>query len=64
MNSKRIFRGLLTIIGITILIYVAVLFVNTTGATRNVKAIAKYGILCIAFFIAVISLARTRKDNA
>jgi uncharacterized membrane protein YhaH (DUF805 family) len=64
MNLKRIFGGLLTILGITGLIYVAVLFVNTTGTTRDVKAIAIYGILCVIFFIAGISLVRTTKDEA
>jgi len=64
MNLKRIFGGLLTIIGITGLIYVAVLFVNTTGTTRDVKAIAIYGILCVIFFVAGVSLVRTTKDEA
>jgi hypothetical protein len=64
MNLKRVFGGLLTILGIIGLIYIAVLFVHTSGANRDVKAIAIYGILGIIFFIAGISLVRTTKDEA
>jgi hypothetical protein len=64
MNLKRIFGGLLTLIGIAGLIYVAVLFVNTSGGTRDVKAVVVYSILGIVFFIAGISLIRTTKDEA
>jgi hypothetical protein len=64
MNLKRIFGALLTILGIAGLIYVAVLFVNTAGGTRDVKALIMYGILGIVFFIAGISLVRTTKDEA
>ena len=64
MNLKRVFGGLLTVLGIIGLIYVAVLFVHTSGGTRDVKAIAIYGILGIIFFIAGISLVRTTKDEA
>ncbi|HXB13480.1 MAG TPA: hypothetical protein VNZ45_15945 [Bacteroidia bacterium] len=64
MNLKRIFGGLLTILGIAGLIYVAVLFVNTSGGTRDVKALIMYGVLGIIFFIAGISLVRTTKDEA
>jgi uncharacterized membrane protein YdcZ (DUF606 family) len=63
MNLKRIFGGLLTILGIAGLIYVAILFVHTSDITRDVKAIAIYGILGIIFFIAGISLVRTTKDE-
>ena len=64
MNLKRIFGGLLTILGIAGLIYVAILSVHTSDTTRDVKAIAIYGILGIIFFIAGISLVRTTKDEA
>jgi len=63
MNLKRIFGGLLTLLGIVGLIYVAILFVNTSGATRDVKALM-YGVLGVIFFIAGISLVRTTKDKA
>lgn len=64
MNLKRIFGALLTILGIGSLIYTAVLFVNTSGGTRDIKALAIYGILGIIFFIAGISLIRTTKDES
>ncbi len=64
MNIKRIFGAILTILGIGGLIYVAVLFVNTTGGTHDVKAIIIYSILGLIFFIAGISLVRTTKDES
>ncbi|HEV7229674.1 MAG TPA: hypothetical protein VGO45_00015 [Bacteroidia bacterium] len=64
MNLKRIFGAILTILGIAGLIYGAVLFVNTSGATRDIKALIIYGILGLVFFISGISLVRTTKDEA
>ncbi len=64
MNLKRIFGAVLTILGIAGLIYAAVLFVNTTGGTRNIKSLAIYGILGLIFFIAGIGLVRTTKDES
>jgi len=63
MNIKRIFGALLTILGITSLIYAAVLFVNTSGGNRDIRALVIYGILGLIFFIAGISLVRTTKDE-
>jgi hypothetical protein len=64
MNLKRIFGGLLTILGIGGLIYTAVVFVKTSGGTRDIKALIIYGVLSIVFFAAGISLVRTTKDEA
>ncbi|MES2593538.1 MAG: hypothetical protein V4608_16765 [Bacteroidota bacterium] len=64
MNLKRIFGAILTILGIGGLIYVAVLFVNTSGGTKDVKAVVIYSILGLIFFISGISLVRTTKDEA
>ena len=64
MNLKRIFGALLTILGIGGLIYAAVLFVNNSGGTRDIKALVIYGILGLIFFIAGISLIRTTKDES
>ena len=64
MNIKRIFGAVLTILGIIGLIYTAVLFVNTSGGTHNIKALIIYGILGIIFFIAGIGLIKTTKDEA
>ncbi len=64
MNLKRIFGAILTILGIAGLIYVAVLFVNTSGGTKDIKAIVIYSILGLLFFIAGISLVRTTKDES
>ena len=64
MNIKRIFGALLTVLGIGGLIYTAILFVHTSGGTRDIKALAIYSLLGIVFFIAGISLIRTTKDEA
>ena len=64
MNIKRIFGALLTILGIGGLIYSAVLFVNTSGGTRDIKALVIYSILGLIFFISGISLVRTTKDES
>ena len=64
MNLKRIFGALLTVLGIGGLIYTAILFVNTSGGTRDIKALAIFGILGLIFFISGISLVRTTKDES
>lgn len=64
MNIKRIFGALLTVLGIGGLIYAAVLFVDTSGGTRDIRALVIYGILGLVFFIAGISLIRTTKDES
>ncbi len=64
MNLKRIFGAILTILGIGGLIYAAILFVNTAGGTRDIKALTIYGILGLIFFVSGISLVRTTKDEA
>ncbi len=64
MNLKRIFGTLLTLLGIGGLIYTAVVFVNTSGGTRDIKALIIYGVLGIIFFAAGISLVRTTKDES
>jgi predicted Na+-dependent transporter len=64
MNLKRIFGGLLTILGIAGLIFAAVLFATTQGSSRDIRGIIIYGILGIIFFISGLSLVRTTKDEA
>lgn len=64
MNIKRIFGALLTALGIGGLIYAAVLFVNTSGGTRDIKALVISCILGLLFFFAGISLVRTTKDES
>ncbi len=64
MNIKRIFGAILTVLGIGGLIYTAILFVNTTGGTRDVKALIIYGILGLLFFISGIGLVRSTKDES
>jgi hypothetical protein len=64
MNIKRIFGTLLTALGIGGLIYDAVLFTNTSGSDKDIKALIIYGILGTVFFISGISLIRTIKDEA
>ena len=64
MNIKRIFGAILTVLGIVGLIYAAVLFVNTPGDLRDIKALTTYGVLGLIFFISGISLVRTTKDES
>lgn len=64
MNIKRIFGSLLTVLGIVSLIYAAYVFMNTGGQTRDVKALAIYGILGIIFFVSGIGLIKATKDEA
>lgn len=64
MNIKRIFGAILTLLGIAGLIYAAVLFVNTGGNTRDIKALVIYGLLGFTFFISGIGLIRTTKDES
>lgn len=64
MNVKRIFGALLTVLGIAGLIYVAVLFVNNSGGTRDIKALIIYSIIGLIFFLAGIGLIRSTKDES
>jgi hypothetical protein len=64
MNMKRIFGGILTLLGIGGLIYTAVVFTNTSGSERDVKSLIIYGILGAVFFISGISLVKTTKDES
>jgi hypothetical protein len=64
MNIKRIFGALLTALGIGGLIYDAVIFTNTSGSDKDIKALVIYGVLGTVFFIAGISLIRTTKDES
>jgi uncharacterized membrane protein len=64
MNLKRIFGAILTVLGIVGLIYTAIVFANTAGGMRDVKALIIYGVLGLLFFISGIGLVRTTKDEA
>ena len=64
MNIKRIFGALLTTLGISGLIYDAVIFSNTGGSEKDIKSLVIYGILGAVFFMAGISLIRTTKDES
>jgi hypothetical protein len=64
MNVKRIFGALLTLLGVVGLIYAAVVFINASGNTRNIKMLVIFSILGIIFFIAGIGLIKTTKDEA
>jgi hypothetical protein len=64
MNLKRIFGVILTILGVAGLIYFATIFMKTSGAERQIKALIVYGLLGAIFFFTGISLIRTTKDDA
>jgi hypothetical protein len=64
MNIKRIFGSVLTVLGVVGLVYGAILFVNTTGGMRDVRALIVYGVLGLIFLISGLSLVRTIKDQS
>jgi uncharacterized membrane protein len=64
MNMKRIFGGLLTVLGIGGLIYAATIFADTSGSERDVKSLIIYGVLGVVFFISGIGLVKTTKDES
>mgnify|MGYP006378689543 CR=1 FL=1 len=64
MNIKRIFGSTLTILGIVGLIYGAILFVNTTGGTQDIRALVIYGVLGLIFLVSGLGLVRTTKDES
>ncbi len=64
MNLKRIFGAILTLLGIGALIYAAVVFTDTSGSERDIKALIIYGILGSVFFLSGISLVRATKDES
>jgi uncharacterized membrane protein len=63
MNLKRIFGGILTVLGIAGLIYAAVVFASQSG-NGDFRAPIIYGVVGLIFFISGISLIRTTKDEA
>ena len=58
------FGAILTLLGISGLIYTAVVFSSTSGSERDVKSLIIYGILGIVFFVSGISLVKTTKDES
>ena len=64
MNEKRVFGGILTVLGIGGLVYAAVVFANTSGGTTDIKTLIIFGALGLLFFIAGLGLVRTTKDES
>lgn len=64
MNLKRIFGAVLSILGITGLIYTAYLAVNMGESNQTIKMLIVYGVLGLVFFISGISLVKTTKDES
>lgn len=64
MNIKRILGSALTILGMVGLIYGAILFVNTTGGMRDIRALIIYGVLGLIFLLSGLSLVRRIKDES
>jgi len=63
MNIKRIFGALLTLLGLSGLIYAAIIFVNLSGSTHDIKEVVIYAVLGLIFFVAGVSLIQTIKEN-
>jgi uncharacterized membrane protein len=64
MNLKRIFGAILTVLGISGLIYAAVVFAETSGGERDIKSLIIFGILGAVFFISGIGLVKATKDES
>ena len=64
MNIKKIFGSILTVLGIAALIYGAILFVNSSPGTQNMRAMITYGALGLIFLISGLGLIRSLKDEA
>lgn len=64
MNLKRIFGAILTILGISGLLYAAYLFMNTQASNEDVRGMIIYGVLGIVFFSSGIGLVRATKDES
>jgi len=64
MNIKRVFGSVLTILGITGLIYGAILFVNNSGGAKDIRALITYAILGLIFLTSGLSLVRATKDES
>lgn len=64
MNMKRMFGGLLTVLGIAGIIYAAVIFANSMNSAGSIKQLVIYGVIGIIFFVAGIGLIRTTKDES
>ena len=64
MNIKRIFGAILTLLGLTGLIYTAQLFMKTSGGENDIKSLIIFGVLGLLFFITGIGLVKTTKDES
>lgn len=62
--EKKAFGVILTVLGIVGLIAAAWYFINTGGATKDIKAIIVFAVLGVIFFFAGINLIRTTKDRS
>jgi hypothetical protein len=60
MNLKRTFGGILTVLGISGLIFTGISIINHSG---QVSTLTVVGIIAILFFFTGISLIRTTKDE-
>jgi len=64
MNIKRVFGVILTLLGIAGLIYFAVIFMESSGAERQIKTLVVYGLLGAIFFFTGINLIKTTHDDS
>ena len=62
--EKRLLGIILSLLGVTGLIYAGISFMDGGTGTRNIKVIILFGILGAIFFFAGISLVRNTKDKA
>jgi len=64
MNVKRTFGIILTILGIAGLIYAAIIFMETSGSSEQIKSLIVWGLLGAIFFFTGIGLIKGTRDDA
>jgi hypothetical protein len=62
--EKRVLGIVLSLLGVTGLIYAGICFLNGGSGQKNIKLIIFSGVLGSVFFFAGIALVRNTKDKA
>lgn len=64
MNVKRTFGIILTVLGIAGLIYAAIIFMESSGGSQQIKSLIVWGVLGAIFFFTGIGLIKGTRDDA
>ena len=61
--EKRVLGIILSLLGVVGLIVAGVLFINSSGTSKNIKQVIIYSILGAIFFFAGVTLVKNTKDK-